>query len=87
LSNELRKLAYIKELVRMPFTGFWDRWRRRQLRQQGCGSAPSLRETEKQREAAERQATQEPAMIVAEAGDASAAGGGHSHDAGSSGHG
>jgi hypothetical protein len=85
LSNEVRKLAYIKEFVRMPFTGFWDRWRRRQLEQQGCGSAQSLRETEKQREAAERQATRELAMIVAEAGDASAAGGGHSHDVGSSG--
>jgi hypothetical protein len=26
----------------MPFTGFWDRWRRRQLRQQRHRSAPSL---------------------------------------------
>ena len=31
----------------MPFTGFWDRWRRRQLQQQGHGSSPSLRETER----------------------------------------
>ena len=38
----------------MPFTGFWDRWRRRQLQQQGRGSTPSLREAEKQREAAEQ---------------------------------
>jgi hypothetical protein len=37
----------------MPFTGFWNRWRRRQLQD---GAAPSLRETEKQREAAARQA-------------------------------
>jgi hypothetical protein len=71
----------------MPFTGFWDRWRRRQLQQQRRKSAPSLGQAEKQREAAERQATKELAKIVAEAGDASAAGGGHSHDTGSSGEG
>ena len=35
----------------MPFTGFWDRWRRRRL-QQRLGSTLSLRETEKLREAA-----------------------------------
>jgi len=67
----------------MPFTGFWDRWRRRQLQKQRRESAPSLGQAEKQREAAERQATDEPAIIVAEAGDASAADGGRSHDAGS----
>jgi len=38
----------------MPFAGFWDRWRRRQLQQQRHRSAPSLRETEKQREADEQ---------------------------------
>ena len=69
----------------MPFTGFWDRWRRRQLQQQRRESAPSLGQAEKQREAAERQATDESAIIVAEAGDASAADGGRRHDAGSNG--
>jgi hypothetical protein len=48
----------------MPFTGFWDRWRRRQLQQQRHGSSPSLRETEKQREAAARQAAEQLARAM-----------------------
>jgi hypothetical protein len=70
----------------MPFTDFWDRWRRR-LQEQHRESTPSLGQAEKQREAAERQAIQEPAKIAAEERDARAAGRGHSHDPGSSGDG
>jgi hypothetical protein len=48
----------------VPFTGFWQRWRRR-LQPQHQDSAPSLHETEQQRDAARRQATKELAAIVA----------------------
>ena len=48
----------------MPFTGFWERWRRRLLQQQQH-SAPSLHEAEKQRDAAKCQASKELAAIVA----------------------
>jgi hypothetical protein len=48
----------------MPFTGFWQRWRRR-LQPQHQNSVPSLRETEQQRDAPRRQATKELAAIVA----------------------
>ena len=48
----------------MPFTDFWGRWRRRHL-QHTRGSPPTLRETERQREAAERQTTEALATIVA----------------------
>jgi hypothetical protein len=48
----------------VPFTGFWQRWRRR-LQQQHQDPAPSLRETEQQRDAAERKAAKESAAIVA----------------------
>jgi hypothetical protein len=44
--------------------GFWGRWRRR-LRPQYQDPAPSLRETEKQRDTARRQAAKELAAIVA----------------------
>jgi hypothetical protein len=47
----------------MPFTGFWARWRRRHL-QHSPGPAPNLRETERQREAAERQAADQMARIM-----------------------
>jgi hypothetical protein len=46
----------------MPFTGFWARWRRRHL--QHSPRAPNLRETERQREAAERQAAEQMAKIM-----------------------
>ena len=48
----------------MPFTGFWDRWRRRQLQHQRHRSAPSVRETEEQREAAERQAAEQINLLL-----------------------
>jgi hypothetical protein len=48
----------------VPFRGFWDRWRRR-LQPQYQAAAPSLRETEKQRDTARRQAAEELAAIVA----------------------
>ena len=40
----------------MPFTCFWERWRRRQQQDADTAKQPSLREAEKQRKAAERQA-------------------------------
>ena len=43
----------------MPFTDFWGRWRSRHG--QHSNGAPNLRETEKQREAAERQAAEQMA--------------------------
>jgi hypothetical protein len=55
-----------KELTQVPFTGFWQRWRRRlQPQHQQQDSAPSLRKTEQQRDAAKRVATKELAAIVA----------------------
>jgi hypothetical protein len=48
----------------VPFTGFWQRWRRR-LQKQHQEPAPSLRKTEQQRDAARRQAAKELAAIVA----------------------
>jgi hypothetical protein len=53
-----------KELTQVPFTGFWQRWRRR-LQPQHQDSAPSLPEAEQQRDAARRHATKELAAIVA----------------------
>ena len=49
----------------MPLTDFWNRWRRR-LPPPSDNSAklPNLRETEKQRDAARRLATEELAAIV-----------------------
>jgi hypothetical protein len=64
-ANRPSSHKHIEELVRMPFTGFWDRWRRRQLQQQHHGSSPNLRETEKQREAAARQAAEQLARAMA----------------------
>ena len=48
----------------MPLTGFWGRWRRRHW-QHSKGSPPNLRETERQRAAAERQSAEALATIVA----------------------
>jgi hypothetical protein len=48
----------------VPFTGFWQRWRRR-LQPQHLDHAPSLRKTEQQRDAARRRAAKELAAIVA----------------------
>ena len=47
----------------MPLTEFWSRWWRRQL-QRPMGSAPSLRETERQREATARQVAEKLAAIA-----------------------
>jgi len=54
----------------MPFTGFWARWRRRRL--QHSHGAPNLRETERQREVAERQAAEQMARITTGSGGGAA---------------
>ena len=48
----------------MPLTDFWNRWRRKlpQPERQDC--TPTLREAEKQRRGATRQAARELAIIV-----------------------
>ena len=51
----------------MPLTGFWGRWRRRHW-QHSKGSPPNLRETERQREVAERQAAEQMARIMSGGG-------------------
>jgi hypothetical protein len=49
----------------VPLTGFWNRWRLKHLQPRAGGSKPpSLREAEKQRDAAERQVSEELAAIV-----------------------
>jgi hypothetical protein len=52
----------------MPFTGFWERWRRRHLQQRAeAAKPPGLREAEKQREAVEREAAKRLAAVVTNA--------------------
>jgi hypothetical protein len=64
----------------MPFTGFWDRWRRRHLQQRtDAAKQPSLRKTEKQREAAEREASKGLAAERAQSSAAAAARDRHSY--------
>jgi hypothetical protein len=54
----------IKELTRVPLTDFWNRWRRKLPQPERQDSAPTLREVEKQRRGATRQAVKELAAIV-----------------------
>ena len=48
----------------MPLTDFWNRWRRKLPRPERQDSAPTLRDAEKQRRGATRQAAKELAIIV-----------------------
>ena len=48
----------------MPLTDFWNRWRRKLPQPERQDSAPTLREAEKQRRGATRQAAKELATIV-----------------------
>jgi hypothetical protein len=49
----------------VPLTDFWNRWRRRLLPPDEDAKPPRLRDTEKQRDDAEHQTTEELAAITA----------------------
>jgi hypothetical protein len=54
----------IEELTHVPLTDFWNRWRRKLPQPERRDPAPTLREAEKQRRGATRQAAEELATIV-----------------------
>ena len=51
----------------MPFTGFWNRWRQKQLPPYDGTKPPRLHDAERQRDAAEQQSTEESAAIATRA--------------------